>query len=380
MRTGASISGGLHGGLLLLAVIGTDWLSQPEPAPLGLTEVTLVDGARFDAALSSAPVRERGDPETMAEIEQAEPVAAETDSAQAPDAAPVPARPEPDAPEDAPVSLAPPPPTAVPSAAARPSIAEVPTPETLPEQAAEPESPAATEVIQPLAAAEAPDPGPRPERPPDPEPAPEAAEEAEPDVARPEDTPPRPSEVAGPDAPLAAAPQEARLPVARPADRAAAARASRQTRTPEQAAPDAPDDPEPQTAEAPPEAEPEPEPEQAESPAAPRFAAQVTEGEQDALRIGLKRHFRYFGTRSDPTMSVRLGITLNRAGRIVSGPDLLDIRGGTEGERQILRRSARNALVLAANADVFAKLPEDKYDAWRRIHVTFTPEDIGFTS
>jgi hypothetical protein len=45
-----------------------------------------------------------------------------------------------------------------------------------------------------------------------------------------------------------------------------------------------------------------------------------------------------------------------------------------------LFRAGRRALIRAQNAGVFAKLPAEKYEAWRRIHVTFTPEDIGFQS
>jgi len=45
-------------------------------------------------------------------------------------------------------------------------------------------------------------------------------------------------------------------------------------------------------------------------------------------------------------------------------------------------RSGRAALLKAQNAGVFAKLPPDKYEGWRLIHVTFTPDKdgIGFST
>jgi len=369
MRQGTAISGALHGGLILLAVIGTDWFAAPEPLPFAVTEVSLIDGARFDALVSSAPAPERDAPEAVAPSETADVSPAPATAESAPETAPLPVRARPDPPGDAPVIAAPPPPAPVPSAEARPSIAEVPTPDSLARQAAEPESPPATEVVQPLAAADVPLPGARPGRPPDPEPDPEPQAEPAP--------PPEPSpetgiaEAATPEGPDSAAPQEARLPVARPADRAAAAMASRDTRQPDPAAEREPaptETAEPETAPAPPPG------------AASRFAAEVTRGERDALRLGLRAHFFYRGTRSDPSLAVRVGISLDPAGRITSGPELLEARGGTEGERAILFRDARTALIRAMQAGVFAALPADRHAAWARIHVTFTPEEIGFSS
>jgi len=369
--TGLTVSGGAHALLILATVLGTDWLSAAAPAPLQLAEVSLIDGARFDAALSAAPSEPAEAPEGLvppAAADATPPEQAEADPA--PEAQSPPAQPEDSAPADAPVVSTPPPPTPVPSAAARPSIAEVPSPEDLTEQAAEPESPPATEVVQPLAAAEAPVPGARPARPPDPAPAPEA--EAEP-APEPEERAADPQTLAeaSPEAPVSAAPQAAALPVARRAERAAAAPASRQTR---QAAAE----PEPDARSEPQAA---PAAETAPRRAAPaRFARQVTRGERDALRLGLKRFFSYRGRVSDPALAVEVGISLDRAGRITAGPDLLEARGGTEAERRILMRDARTALILAMQDGVFAKLPAAKYEAWQRIHVTFTPEDIGFSS
>jgi hypothetical protein len=236
------------------------------------------------------------------------------------------------------------PPIVVPTEAPRPSIALIPSPDSLPRQAAQPESPPATEPLQPLAAAPTPEPAPRPTPPPEPEPV--AAETPE------------------PDAPVAQAPQEARLPVAKPAERAAAARASSA--------------PEPVAA--------APEPAEEPKPAAPaggstsQFASAVTIGEKDALRLGIKQYFVYSGNRADRTLQVTIRIRLGQDAKIIGQPELLKASGGDAATQQVLFRSGRRALLKAQSAGEFKKLPPAKYNGWKLIHVTFTPEEIGFPS
>jgi hypothetical protein len=56
MKQGTAISGAMHLGFLALALFGTDWLTGRDSAPLVVTEVELIDGTNFEAALSTAPV------------------------------------------------------------------------------------------------------------------------------------------------------------------------------------------------------------------------------------------------------------------------------------------------------------------------------------
>ena len=56
IKTGATVSGAMHLGFLALALLGTDFFANRNPAPLAVTEVELIDGADFEAALSTAPV------------------------------------------------------------------------------------------------------------------------------------------------------------------------------------------------------------------------------------------------------------------------------------------------------------------------------------
>ncbi len=233
--------------------------------------------------------------------------------------------------------------------APRPSIAPVPPPDPLPRQAADPESPPATEPLQPLAAATVPEPKPdEPQHEPEPEPVAVVA--------------------AQPNAPIAPAPREARLPVAKPAELAAAAPASSA--------------PEPVAAAPRPAEEPQEEPQPAEPAggSTSRFASTVTIGEKNALQLGIKRHFFYNGNRSDRTLQVTIRIRLGRNAKIVGQPELLKASGGDEAIRNALFQAGRRALLKAQRAGEFKKLPPAKFNGWKLIHVTFTPEEIGFST
>jgi hypothetical protein len=152
--------------------------------------------------------------------------------------------------------------------------------------------------------------------------------------------------------------------VARPAELAAAAQASSAPPPPEAA---------PKPAEAPKPSEPA-------GGSTSQFASAVTIGEKDALRLGIKRHFVYNGNRSDRTLQVTIAIHLDRSAHITGQPELLRASGGDELTRKVLFEAGRRALYNAENAGEFAKLPPEKYAAWKLIHVTFTPEEIGFST
>jgi len=376
MRRGATISGAIHGAVILAAAIGFDWFGAEAGPQIVVSDVTLIDAAAFDAQLSEAPAPPSDAPDALAiPGADAAPQAVEApnDATAREDVAALLVAPAPEARPDRPVIAGPPPPTTVPTEAPRPSIAEIPSPDAMPRQAAAPESPPSTEPLQPLASAEAALPGPTPARPPDPEPEPLAAEEVVEPAEAEETVPVDPEALAEtqPEGEIAAAPQEARLPVARPAELAAAAQASQATRQPERAAEE--------TAQAQPEPVDEATAPQGSAPS--RFAAIVTPGEREALSVGIRQYFVFNGNRTDPALSVTIAIELNQAGDIVSGPSLVSDAGEPASARKQLFDSGRRALIRAwRQGGEFAKLPIAKYDAWRRIHVTFTPENIGFAS
>lgn len=378
MRTGYVISGTLHGAAILAVLIGTDWFRDTDDTPFNVTEVALVDGNLFDAQLSSAPIVPNEGPADLSEpsegqsipdvqTEPDEQIDARQADAQLSDAPRPPSKPSP------PEISTPAPPTSIPTEAPRPSIAELPSPDVLPDQASEPESPPATEPLQPLASAPSPAPAPRPLPPPEPEP--EVAEELE---EVPEEQEDRPVEVAEeqPDAPESAAPQESRLPVAKPSDKAKAAIAARETKP--QPDTDAEDTTETETA----KTTPEPQPAKPSKPAGGSksvFAQRVSRGEKDALQIGIKRHFIYTGS-PERGLVVKIEIRMGRDGTIRGKPKLLSAEGGNKTSQRALFSAGTRALIKAQNAGEFRKLPPAKYEAWKLIHVRFTPTAIGFAS
>lgn len=371
MKTGATVSGGMHLAFLALALLGTDLFASPDPAPLAVTQVELVDGAVFEAEQSTAPVIPNEGPAELAPQtgNDAAPVdLAEPDvSIDVPDMPILLAAdtPPPERPDVSDLKL-PPPPTVVPTEAPRPSIALIPSPDSVPRQAEQPESPPATEPLQALAAAPVPDKAPRPMPPPEPEPV--AAEEPQPKPDEPARKPePEAVAEAQPEAPRSNAPQEARLPVARPAKVAAAAPAS------------GPADPVP-VPQKPEEPAEKPKPAKPAGGSTSQFASAVTPGEKNALQLGIKQHFFYNGNRSDRSLQVTIGIRLGRDARIIGQPELIRASGGDAATQDVLFAAGRRALFKAQNAGEFRKLPAAKYDGWKLIHVTFTPEEIGFSS
>ncbi|MBY8974878.1 hypothetical protein KHP62_03595 [Rhodobacteraceae bacterium NNCM2] len=378
MRAGYVISGTMHGAAIIVVIFGTNWFRSEDTKPFQVTEVALIDGEIFDAQNSTAPIVPNEGPADLSQPAEGQSTPDVTPAPEEQVDAPVAqqqiqASPTPQQKPRIPTIDLPTPPTVIPSEMPRLSIAEAPSPDILPDQAKEPESPAATEALQPLASQPAPQPAPRALPPPEPEPA--VAEEPEPE---PEEQEEQPQEVAEeqPEAPLSPAPQEARLPVAKPADKAKAAIAASESRQSVEEVAEAEKPAEEK------KATPKPQPEQPKQTAGGSksvFAQRITRGEKDALQIGIKRHFVYNGSR-DRGLVVKIEIQVDKQGKIQGKPKLLSAEGGTKTAQDALFRAGVRALSKAQNAGEFSKLPADKYDAWKLIHVRFTPDAIGFAS
>lgn len=390
MKTGATISGGAHLALLVIAFFGVDWFTDRDDKPLNVTEIELVDGTDFDALISSAPTVPSDRPSELSKPGDGDPSPDQPetphDKAESTDAPILTDAPEPEVRPERP-EIAYKTPTDVPTEAPKPSIAEIPSPDPLDRESAEPESPPSTEPVAPLAALDAPKPDARPTRPPEPEPEPEekepektevtaASEEAEnertPDPDPKNETDPESVAETSPEAPEGPAPREARLPLAKPADLAAAAEAARKAEVERTAREKAENEPERTAA--------KPEPEETDTPAKPeRTAASNTRRgpplntrEKNALRVGIKKYYNYTGDRSDPTVQVKVVVNLTEAGEIVGKPEIVKASTGTE---RALARAGARALVQAANAGEFKRLPPDKYDRWKRLNVIFTIDE-----
>lgn len=368
MKRGAAISGTVHTLLIAVALLGADFFSSDDSVPLAATDVTIIDATEFMAQLSAAPIVENDGPADLSE--PADPDAAPivpTAEAQpdrtAPVSAPPPRRPPADVVPDIAV---PPPPRDVPTERVAPSIAENPVPDEMPLQAPEPESPPSTEPV--IAAAPEPtqDTSPVPVPPPLPEPVP--AEQPQPE---PEEQPePDPDSTAAAEiaAPAGPDPVEARLPVAKPAELAAAARAAAAAPAPEQP------EPAPETTVATADPAPAAQPEATPAPAGGnRRTGRLNDREVRGLSVDVGRYMTQ-GRELDPSIRLIVRVRFSQDGRLIEGPELRSQSGGTPGAQNALFGHARRAIIRAANDGVFAKLPQEKFDSWERLEFVVTPQ------
>ena len=395
MKVGASVSGGVHAALLVLLAFGYDWFRDQDDIPFTVTEIEMVDGTEFEAALSTAPVVQSEGPADLAEpaegqgAPEVETTPEETtQQAEAPVLAQAPPpEPRPDAPD----IRIPPPPTDIPTEAPVPSIAEIPSPDALDRQAVEPESPPSTEPVSPLQSAPSPVPQPRPLPPPEPEPEPQVAEvEPEPQPQEPEPqaevqpTPePEPEQQpepeatveAQPEAPEGPAPRVARLPIAKPADLAAAAEAARKAE--QQAIEQAEAEARERQAAAQPQPQQQPQPQTQSGGSQSQFAAKLTRGERNALRLGIKKYYVYNGDRSDRSLQVIIRVKLREDGTIIGKPAQRSAKGGNAQSQRALFNAGRRALIRAAASGEFRRLPRDKYQRWKVLNFRFTTTKVG---
>ncbi len=396
MQTGATVSGAAHIGLIALAIFAGALFGADEAKPLQIAEVTLMTGAEFEAALSAAPTFDASAPpapeapkpgEERADVKLAErdsapaaPVAPETpDAPQRGDVA----TPPPDAPPERPIAevgtrlASPPAPEAgrlvaatEPQLDSAPIVEAAPPPAPAPRAAAPrverttPEAPPPTPPKQPtVAAAEAPAPPPDPAPVTKPEPKPVVAEAPAPA----EPTPPKVAEAPTPveetpesDEPTENAPRVMAPPPSRPKE---AAEARTAERPPEQNRPPAETGATRQAAEA-------------TGGGSSRTVGRLSYRDQDALRVGIKGYFNPpAGLADERALSVTMQIEVSLDGRITKGPD--EVGGdGDKRQRDALKRAAVRALKQSEAAGVYAKLPKDKYDTWKRMRVTFLPRDL----
>ena len=385
-------------GLLVFVAFGVDWFSDQEDIPFTVTEIELIDGTDFEAAVSTAPIVQsegpaelapptegQSSPEDIAQPEDSAQQAelAELDSVDTP--APRPERPQ--------IQFTPPP-VNIPTEAPVQSIAEIPSPDELDRQSIEPESPASTEPVQPLATITPPLPGDKPTPPPEPEPEPVQAE-PEPDQKPQEEMPeavaekepepeptvePEPETVAEaqPEAPLGPAPREARLPVAKPAKLAAAARAASEAER--QAREEAEAKERARVAAAQPKTEDKPKPNQQAGGSSAAKAPRLSRGERNAMRVGIKKYYVYNGDRSDKSLQVVIRIKLNQDGTINGKPEKRSAKGGSSGSQNALFQAGRRALIRAAAAGEFRRLPPEKYPRWKVLNFRFSVDSVGDVS
>lgn len=395
MRTGATISGGAHIALILVAILAGEFSSRSEAMPAAIAEVTLMTGAEFQAATSAAPDFDPNLPPAPAAPqpgeERADVKVADTDAAPSTAADPS----NPDAPVQGELVTAPQqevitahvaevgeqlaapaaPESADVVAIAQPQEENAPIAETprlqAPPPAPRPNAPN-VDTSSPAPPAPTPEPAPEPEarvepapvEEPKPQPEPTPQPEAAAPEPQPEPTPPEPEveeavreKLNDPEIP---APVLSPPPPTKPRDVAEAAEAKRLAR--EKAQPE-------ETGAT----------QQAEAPSGggtTRTVGQVSFRDRESLRVGIRSYFSPpVGLQNERELSVKLQIELSQDGRITGGPKNIGGTGPSAGQRALEGAGVR-ALKRAEAAGVFRKLPSDKYAAWRLINVTFTPTEL----
>ena len=368
--TGTYISAVGHTGLIVWLLAG--WGLSHEPLPFEVTEVSVISGEEYAAIVAATT------PDPATELDAA-PVAPAVDETPPPPTEETPPDvTQPDAAPEAPPEEAPPPPTPDPI----PVPAEVTdAPPDQPAQLLPPPSPEINLDVRPQ-----PRPADRiaaePTAPPPPEAdeAPEVQQEVSPDATA--------EAVVVPEETDAAAPPETATEIVTEAEEPSGAvetslrpmtrpnRPPPATETPpdiETASADVSDDINALLGDVAASDTSTDTPSETGSPAA-NPGPPMTGGEKDAFRVAVQGCWVVDPGAQAAGVTVTIVFELDRQGRVTSGPDLLTSSGGTPGVVNAAFESAARA-VNRCGRDGFS-LPEDKYDQWRVVEMTFDPSGM----
>ncbi len=368
MQLGQIISGVGHVGLIGWMLFGGNFLS--EPLPFEVTDVAVISTEDFEAMLAA-----QGAPETATEVAMPE--------APAPDS---PAAPDVSQSEDTPPEQS------------EPEVAETPEPDITPEpvtRAPEPAevqdrppeiTPPPSEDVAVLVPQESARPKARPAERVAPKPV---AKPPEPDaqvdpVVRQEADQSQTSETPQPDE-KATAPQEAVseiVPEAKDEVSSAPKTSKRPQTRPQRAAP-APK-PETETASsstasavnsALAEAMAGGESEASQSGTTGQSGADpLTKGEENGLIDAISECWTVDLGAASGKVTVVVSVALNRDGTLAASPKFVSARGGDQRAIDVAFRNARTAVISCGRGGF--DLPEEKYENWREIEITFNPEEM----
>lgn len=376
MHTGHYISGTAHGVLILWALFGGVFRS--DPPEVQVSEVSVISEAQFAAMMQPQPAPVLGaEPAALPEPDVTEPVPEPPVEETPPAPTPDPVEPEAVAPDPVPEPVAP-----LPEPPVAEDLPQPPAPEPVPEV----EAPDV--ALRPI-----PRPAPRvaPEAVPEPAPEAEIAPEVQETVEQSE-TP----DVTDAEEQQATAPEAAATEIVTEAEepaRAPTASIRPQTR------PNRPTPPT-QTAAAPP-ATAEPDTAPAPTPAEPDTAADatasaiagaleealsgaasgtpdgppLTTGERDGFRIAVQECWVVDVGSQAANVTVTVGFEMDRSGRVVtSSLRMLAASGGDGSAAETAFQAARRA-ILRCQGDGYA-LPAEKFDQWKTVEMTFNPESM----
>lgn len=379
MHTGHYISGAAHGFLILWALFGG--MFRSDPPEVEVAEVSIISEAQFAAmtqpqAAPPAVAEPAALPQPQVEETAPQPPVQETQ--------PVPP-PEPATPEVAEPDPVPQPVVPIPEPEVAESLPQPPTPEAAPEVDA-PEV-----ALRPI-----PRPTTRvaPQAVPEPEPEAEVAPEVQQTVERSETPNVTEAEEQQATAPEAAATEivtEAEQPARAPTSSVRPLQRPNRPQPTETAA--APTPPAQQTAAARPD--PEPQPPAAPSPDATASAIAgaleealsgasatgradgppLTEGERDGFRIAVQDCWVVDVGSQASNVTVTVGFDMEPSGKVITSTlRLLGSEGGSGTAVDTAFQAARRA-ILRCQGDGYT-LPADKFDQWKSVEMTFNPESM----
>lgn len=356
MQTGTYVSAVGHGGLILWVLVGGFLFPSRPPEPLDLTEVTLITAAELDAFSARPPDAAPTPSAPEQPVIQPDPVQPVVSPAPVPaPPVPQPAAPQPDPSPDLTALQPPPTPDVSPEPPAPP-----PTPDPVPEATVRPDpSPAPAPRVAPTA-------------------APAPAPDARPDPVEREATTPDASATQVQEATEATAPEQAATEIVTEAE---------QVRAPTQSVRPASRPARPAQAEPTPLAdavsalvaeavETPSAPTEPATPAAPA-GPPLTSGEKDALRVAVERCWNTGSLSSEALrVTVVVSVELTRDAQPIQGSiRMVSFSGGGEAAANQAYEFARRAILRCGLGEGFG-LPEEKFDQWKSIEMTFNPDNM----
>lgn len=370
MQTGQIISGVGHVGLIGWMLFGGSFLQ--EPLPFEVTDVSVISTEDFEAMLAA-----QGAPETTTEVAMPQTPTPET-----------PPAPDVSASEDTPPEQS------------EPEVAETPEPDVTPEPVTPSPAPAqvddqppeittpAEEEVAVLVPQESARPKARPAERVAPKPVAKPPEPETPvdPVVRQETAPSETSETPKPDE-KPSAPAEAVTEIVPEANDevSAAPKTSKRPQTrPNRPAPKPATKPETETADsgtanavnsALAEAMAGGESEASQTGSNGQSGADpLTQGEKDGLILAVSDCWSVDPGAASGKVTVVVSVTLNLDGTLAASPKLVSSDGGDQRAVEVAFRKARTAVISCGRRGF--DLPEEKYENWREIEMTFNPEKM----
>lgn len=111
----------------------------------------------------------------------------------------------------------------------------------------------------------------------------------------------------------------------------------------------------------------------AETAAAPS-GPPLSQGDKDSMRVSVQKCWVVDVGGQSSNVTVTVGFSLDRDGKVSSGVELLSSEGGDTKAVETAYQSARRAILRCQKGGY--KLPIEKYDHWRDIEITFNPEKM----